>query len=101
MKVYTQEDLKEMSDFEINTLVAHAKGWQPHYWHHLPNYCNNWSDMGPLIVETKIAVTPSSKLSVQMGFEENDWCASVVNFASWCENPLRAAAIVYILIKQK
>ena len=63
------------------------------------NYCNNWADMGPMIHKEKIILIfdPLTKL----------WFATTV-FNSWLNeeprfnaNPLRAAAIAYILAKQE
>ena len=65
------------------------------------DYCNNWSDMGTLIFDSGINLESPESIGI------DDWCAS--NFSavglgstinSYSENPLRASAIIYILIKQ-
>ncbi|HEY7864616.1 MAG TPA: phage protein NinX family protein [Psychromonas sp.] len=100
---YTQEQLEEMSDFEINKIAAELNGMdysgvseQMKHDYNMPDYCNNWSDMGPLIHRYKIAMTPQ-------GWNTTLWSASTsinCDMTSISSNPLRAAAVVYILIKQ-
>ena len=122
---YTQEQLEGMSDFDLNCLVAEydkdeklPKDWrESHFFSrsgdcllsislktlvkNYCNYCNNWADMGPLILCNNIVLTPC------MGENSGDVTAFFID-----KNPitlefddnskaLRAAAIVYILAKQE
>lgn len=118
-----KQDYEKMSDFEINKAVAHkiykSIGGQD-YTQHLTvkhsaeeggdciyycggeplDYCNNWSDMGPLIEQNQINLnyfcdeecSYYSCSSGENGLETD--CDFVDN-----KNPLRAAAIVYLLVK--
>ena len=70
------------------------------------NYCNSWADMGPLIHEAKISLSPcySADPVVYSYSPTGKWCAEHFYLQSGQvtnTNPLRAAAIVYILIKQE
>ena len=65
------------------------------------DYCNSWSDAGPIIQENKIAIVPDG----------TEWVASTdtyfVDGAEWCidglwnDNPLRAAMIVFLMMKDE
>ncbi len=117
---YTQEQLEGMSDGEINKLVCEVKGLMLHAhqerWEKLReesviaqdwltgrfvefDYCNSPSDMWPLFLETKISIIEpdieDGKAEYGVG---SIYQASSVMVAH--ANPLRAAAIVYILVKQ-
>lgn len=65
----------------------------------LPNYCNNPSDAWPIILSNLIALKP-----VKMYVGGHRWFASKgdgdfgLKFAD--DNPLRAAMIVYLMIKE-
>ena len=70
------------------------------------DYCNSWADMGPLIHEAKISLSPcySADPVVYSYSPTGKWCAEHFYLQSGQvtnTNPLRAAAIVYILIKQE
>mgnify|MGYP000976120782 CR=1 FL=1 len=107
---------EEMSDLEIAARVLTAKGisykiergicFINHgyedgacvFTHFDP--CNNWADAGPIIVENKMTISP------QANFDESQWGASCgvddnlnPEFAVWSENPLRAAMICFLEIK--
>lgn len=128
-------DYENMSDFEINKVVAEAYGlliqelddstslgmttdfhekypsvvWVAHtdhstwrqcepWWQFDP--CNNPSDAWPIIVENKI--------DIEFIHDENSVTASVYcyktsEFLGWhnCENPLRAAMIVYLMMQEQ
>lgn len=56
------------------------------------NPCNNPADMWPLIVDNSISVFPFGGHGV--------WMARHGNFSSLHKNPLRAAAIVYLMMKE-
>lgn len=89
---------ESMSDFEINKLVAEAQGLNGGdkdffigHTNMVPDYCNSWADMGPLLVEWQISLTnfimywrASSILNTPIGRCVDD------------KNPLRAAAIIYL-----
>lgn len=136
--IYTQEQLKEMSDFALNELVFNeffkAKGGGPDYIedeessalylitintylgpHGMPDereekygeidYCNNWADMGPLILSAKISMLAPEKMECnELWDARNDIEESAyepMSYNACSKNPLRAAAIVYILVKQQ
>jgi len=124
--IMTKEELESKSDFEINELTAIKLGLNisKEQWMHLGDrdenlviidtskdssdiinrtfdtvdYCNNWADMGPLLLEELIETAPLCN--------GNKWKAVVVkydkrgnaiHYISKHKNPLRAAAIVYLL----
>lgn len=110
----------ELSDFEINKLVAEKSGvlipvpdgleseqigdvlcyydenrviWACH-----EDYCDSWDNAGPIIEENNIELSPLFR---------GDWCASHINKYTYDEapvydlqatneNPRRAAMIVYL-----
>lgn len=104
----------EMSDFEINKLVSYHYGYDfslgskvfvfdaeestsSSGMPRLVDYCNSWNDMGPVIEE----------YGIQLNYNEHDkWFASSY-FNQWLNepvtlnaNPLRAAAICYLMMKE-
>ena len=114
-------DYSEMSDFEINKMVAmtiegvdfdgngSAKCflksmdmesvnvlWSGNEEYSAFNPCNNPSDMWPLIIENKIDVCfiDSANSWTSFGLTKNKLLVD-----SSGDNPLRAAAIVYLMIK--
>lgn len=104
------KDYNEMSDFEINALVAEKLGVdakiedgrlftsKKHAGENVisvttfTDYCNNQADMWPLIVENNIWIQPDM---VGDGY----WHSHVEDFWAKDKNPLRAAAIIYLMIK--
>lgn len=109
----------ELSDFEINKLVAERLGEYKcppsghleeqigdiGIWHDevrvihncFDDYCNNPSDAWPIIVENRIALMPDSKgdwLAVNYGNPEKGWLKKE-------KNPLRAAMIVYLMMENE
>lgn len=109
------KDYNEMSDFEINTLVAEKLGVdakiedgrlftsKKHDGDNVisvttvTDYCNNPSDMWPLILEISFCITVN---------RFGEWTASALDsggkFKQWSDkNTLRAAAIVYLMIKDE
>ena len=113
-------DYSELTDFEINKMVATALCIKPRktldvisYKEtvHYPDYCNNWSDAGPIIVENGIGF---SKLHPKRSGENiNEWVVMINNPLSSRdfdkkyysifynhENPLRAAMIVFLMMKE-
>jgi hypothetical protein len=114
---------ENMSDFEINKAVAEKLGL---HWHckplshmnksiswfysdnyaqcdtarfvaiDLPDYCNSWADMGPIIT--------ASKIDLRWNQTNEDLCQAGTlsgrNYTPYSRhtNPLRAAAIVYLMM---
>ena len=109
-------DYSEMSDFEINKMVAAKLGVdakcedgclftsKKHVGENVisvtavTDYCNNQSDMWPIIVENKIDVCfiDSANSWTSFGLTKNKLLVE-----SSGDNPLRAAAIVYLMIKDE
>ena len=103
----------EMSDFEINELVAEACGLvnvrraYADYWEdknsvaHSIDYCNNPSDAWPIILENEISVifdTGSIMASRSVAFD-GPFCSTEGNVFDL--NPLRAAMIVFLMMKEQ
>lgn len=107
-------DYEKASDFEINKAVAEYWGFvieededpvdgcavsvsvlDGGYASAPPfNPCNNPSDAWPIIVESRIRITPR--------YSDSSWYA---DFAPMCiesngDNPLRAACIVYLMMQE-
>lgn len=113
------KDYNKMSDFDINEAAAKALGLElssgndgsyvgivrrrhgclPSYIH--VNYCNNPSDAWPIMKESLIGVTPDED-GVTMHFY-GDWTARAhcKNLQFTDKNPLRAAMIVYLMMKDE
>ena len=95
----------DMSDQEINLEVARFSfdsSWlDRHYGKEgmVPDYCNDWSDAGPIMIENKIGIETTAT--------SNEWMArtcstSMSNMKFRChkgKNPLRAAMIVFLMMK--
>jgi len=94
---------QEMSDFEINAevgaLTGEAKNSEP-----MLNLvirgngrkfdpCNSWADAGPIIQENRISLFASD--------DEGKWMAQFINYKTvhMDKNPLRAAMIVFLMMK--
>ena len=109
------KDYNEMSDFEINVLVVEKLGVdakiedgrlftsKKHSGENVisvtavTDYCNNPSDMWPLILEIGICITVN---------RFGEWTSSALDsggkLKQWRDkNALRAAAIVYLIIKDE
>lgn len=107
-------DYSQLSDQEINMLVAkiqhpdktfiESKTRPPSVvlLNHINmwiDYCNNPADAWPIIVENKIGLTPP--------MHDENWEAMTfdkfgyVNKNEYNANPLRAAMIVFLLMKEK
>ncbi|HEC5301770.1 TPA: DUF2591 domain-containing protein [Enterobacter asburiae] len=96
-------DYSQLSDFEINKLVLNkVSNGKPEEW--LEPYasfdpCNDPSDAWPIIVENKIGLTPP--------MHDENWEAMTfdkfgyVNKNEYTAKPLRAAMIVFLLMKEK
>ena len=111
------KDYGKMSDFEINKAVAACVGVEVQEWNGkifggverkidnvtsvagVIDYCNNPSDAWPIMKESLIGVTPDED-GVTMHFY-GDWTARAhcKNLQFTDKNPLRAAMIVYLMMK--
>lgn len=114
----------EMSDFEISYLVAKAYtdgdvisasdmfptdnknavqiiykvGISGEY----KDYCNNPADMWPIIVDNGIGIISDNDRSgyyATNGWLHHSGAIHADDFECWHENPLRAAAIVFLMMK--
>jgi len=82
-------ELEKLSDFELSKIIALRSKYAIDF------DINSWSDMGSLINENKIS------LKWNGGVYEK-WTARSIHAEGVHDtNPLRAAAIVYLLIKDK
>lgn len=106
----------ELSDFEINKRVAESLGLYARAKSNCVNYgtdensvsvgfggcmrtvdyCNNWADAGQIIVENKICTVAPDGIN-------DEWCAYSWDDEHewWHENPLRAAMIVFLMMKEQ
>ena len=121
---YTQEQLEGMINFELNCLVAEydkgeklPKEWrESHFFRRLgdcllssdgdfsvktlvKDYCNSWADMGPLIQELSIDIEWPESLGQASKYMQGT--EDIFVGFKRKEEALRAAAIVYILVKQE
>ena len=96
----------EMSDFEINKLVAEARHekkvgfFEDGEWCKDPDYCNNPADAWPIILENEISVifdTGSIMASRSVAFD-GPFCSTEGDVFDL--NPLRAAMIVYLMMNE-
>ena len=114
------KDYSKMSDFELNSAVAQLSLWKKKdceeihgdekrgvvswadgaNWH-VFDPCNNPSDAWPIMKESLIGVTPDED-GVTMHFY-GDWTAMAhcKNLQFTDKNPLRAAMIVYLMMKDE
>ena len=104
---------EEMSDLQINLLVANAIGVDAaensgvifgtvrHECRNVVSvigvvdYCNNPSDAWPIIVGKRINVYASE------GPDFMPWMAGCAGFVSSHKNPLRAAMIVFLMMQEQ
>lgn len=111
-------DYSELHDQQINMMVCKALGLEMSGYARimalddatilladnktLVDYCNNPADAWPIIFENKIMLSPRCA--------DDEWKAEIYlgredifdNYASaWHKNPLRAAMIVFLLMKGK
>lgn len=113
----------EMKEHEINAAVGEALGWNAKFIHQddsvtfrddlgrlrgRKNYCNSWSDAGPIIAGNFIAIVPAYefqdeseerlKLTGRWGAESiSEEAKSLV---ARDQNPLRAAMIVFLMMQE-
>lgn len=123
------KNYSELSDFEINSAVHNATMTNPYKIEFLGNnkirwirgetdaitdmvpygkttlrdYCNNPLDAWPIIVEEKISIMFDSTLPEYEG-EYHEWCSAISSCQNYGiqyqSNPLRAAMIVYLMMKE-
>lgn len=103
------KDYSKKSDFEINKAVATALGMDVSgateennmMYDYVRDVCNNPSDAWPIMKESLIGVTPDED-GVTMRFY-GDWTARAhcKNLQFTDKNPLRAAMIVYLMMKDE
>ena len=104
---------EQMSDFDINRLVAiNRGGYQGHVahmqygvkesdkdscgmFHFERDYCNNPSDAWPIIVANRINVYASE------GPDFMPWMAGCGGIMVSNKNPLRAAMIVFLMMQEQ
>ena len=96
------KDYSKMSDFEINKAVSTALGMDVSgateennmMYGYVPDICNNPSDAMPILIENRISLTwvngECRASSVKAGYHEFS-----------CGNALRAAMIVYLMMKDE
>lgn len=109
------KDYSKMSDFEINSAVAQLSLWKKKdceeihgdekrgvvswadgaNWH-VFDPCNNPSDAWPIILENNIWIQPDM---IGDGFWHCTDCNDDIHAKD--KNPLRAAMIVYLMMKDK
>lgn len=102
-------DYSKMSDKEINLAVHEAIiGYKLHpygrktYWYEgkeqqetteLPDYCNSWADAGLIIVINRIRLDPPLRDFLPWKADRG------VAFECTHDNPLRAAMVVFLKLK--
>lgn len=85
-----------MSDTNLNEKVNYLK-YPLSDGTLVADYCNDWAAMGQLIIEYKIGISPPYSLGEWRAFTKTN--TSMID--KWHKSPLRAAAIVCILVKQE
>ncbi|NQE76653.1 phage protein NinX family protein [Pantoea ananatis] len=108
----------EMSDFEINKRVLEIKsGIRPiGYAHHADkrsaaivdvnnnyhwyDFCNSWADAGPIIQKNNISILIDDTTQKWSSASVQDFTnVSAYKFGNCHENPLRAAMIVFLMMR--
>lgn len=93
-------DYSKMSDFEVNKAVAEITGDsrpKVEEWgisRTIPDYCNNPADAWPIILDNSISVIQHEEYQGQPWFA----CKGRINATNI--NPLRAAMIVFLMMKE-
>lgn len=98
----------EMTDHKINKEVEKLTGMYCEdvcgNYVSTKDYCNNPSDAWPIIFDNKIAVAPYILGESSIDYKEfkGKWFAMSLVDESWNDlNPLRAAMIVFLMMKDK
>lgn len=92
---------QEMSDFEINCAAAYHIGLSTVIMAENKEFnpCNSWDDAGPIIQQNGINLM-ASKVVDSGGLKEWEAMSYEGNCHHWGElNPLRAAMIVFLMMK--
>lgn len=119
---YSKEQLEAMSDFEINCVVTsvvnnedysqwaisadessfYQCGIDGDQFHAVDiyDYCKDVIDIMPLVFEAGISLISSGGGWYTAHSEDLDVATLKCSHECYCSNPLRAAAIVYILVMQ-
>lgn len=120
-------DYSQLSDFEINSAVHNARliepyslvfmgddriAWTkengdqiitdkvPYTKNGVHDYCNNWSDAGPIIAENMISICAYQRANPGM-VRESWWEADKFGeHITRDKNPLRAAMIVFLMMQE-
>lgn len=107
----------DMSDNDINAAVASSLGVE--FEQHesgiyvsikrdignvvsitgIVDYCNNWADAGPVILENKIGIETTSSSCEWMARTCSTNMSNMMFRCSKHKNPLRAAMIVFLMMK--
>ena len=106
MKTYTQQELEEMVDADLNKTAGILSGTvradcnYSYYKTFCPDYCRNWGAAGALVDECGISV--EFDCEIHDDHPQSWWNASLLDrvVTMHHRNPRRAVTIVYILIKQ-
>lgn len=107
----------DWTDLEVNKSIAIAKGqkviqqsmfnigrvWAIEGWdggiYKIPDYCNSWADMGPIIANSKIDLTYEGGFRMEWESSHikhlSEYDVDVIG-SNYHVNPLRAAAIVFL-----
>lgn len=114
-------DYSKMSDFEINKLVAFALGCKEvvpdifmsdvrRYEFDKPKNksgnkfffdpCNNPADAWPIIIANRIGVIPAPSDGLWRAAHRDVGDDGTPHYFNQCENPLRAAMIVFLMMKE-
>ena len=112
-------EYKKMSDFEINKAVTLYQLGLEHleldcvdgallYFEvdgsesnlTVLDYCNNPSDAWPIIVDNKIGVSPHGEKWMANNFNPSSVGSYQVQTMSYDKNPLRAAMIVFLMMRE-
>lgn len=103
----------QMSDFEINSAVAAAKGYDTNVKQHFGeaglssvkttegtlDFCNSWADAGPIIQGNYLSIECDDMFDVPMS--SSYWKAHNPKGNHYTdENPLRAAMIVFLMMQE-
>lgn len=115
---HTQKQLEAMSDYELSADIltlydnydgseigrneAKSKATFRLGWARYSFDINNWSDMGPLLRKNNITIVyENGEIPCAVVIDDlSDFVVWSFNIQCFNKNELRAAAIVYILIKQ-
>jgi len=94
-----QEELEKLSDGELSQLITNLNDYGAFYHFNI----NNWADMGPLIAISSITLQSPRYYQVDYwsaSGDVSDGDGTCECFSSNHTNPLRAAAIVYLLMQE-